>query len=116
MARYSGRCHCGAVTFTVDTELDAPFQCNCSRCSRLNAVMHAAPAEAFHLLTGADKLKTYRFNQHVIDHKFCTECGIQSFSTGTDDKGNMAYVFNVHCLEGAAYDPASITHFNGKDF
>jgi hypothetical protein len=113
---YEGSCHCGAVTFRVTSALDAPFQCNCSRCRRLNAVMHAAPAAAFELLSGDEVLKTYKFNHHVINHRFCTECGIQSFSTGADDKGNDMVVFNVHCLEGAEYDPARITHFNGKDF
>jgi hypothetical protein len=113
---YDGSCHCGAVTFRVTTALDQPFQCNCSRCYRLNAVMHSAPGAAFELLQGEDVLKTYQFNHRVINHRFCTVCGLQPFSTGSDDKGNEMVVFNVHCLKDASYDAAKIMHFDGKNF
>lgn len=113
---YDGSCQCGAVRFRARTRLEAPFQCNCSRCRRLNAVMHSVPGADFELLSGAETLATYRFNTHAITHRFCTICGIQPFASGTDKDGNGLYVINVHCLENPQYDTAAVSHFNGADF
>lgn len=116
VSSYDGSCQCGAVTFHAKLALSAPFQCNCSRCRRLNAVMASVKGEDFELLQGADMLKAYRFNSHTIAHQFCTECGVQSFAQGTDGHGNAMFVVNVHCLEGAVYDKDAVTHFNGAEF
>lgn len=115
-ASYEGSCQCGAIAFRATLALDAPFQCNCSRCRRLNAVMASVAGSDFTLLHGADTLKTFRFNSHTIAHNFCPECGIEPFAQGADRDGNAMYVVNVHCLEGAVYDKNAITHFNGADF
>lgn len=98
---YRGSCHCGAVSFTVETDLAQPFDCNCSRCRRVASVMIAAPASAFTLHSGADMLVRYQFNKHVIEHLFCRQCGIQSFSRGTNADGSAGVVVNLGCLEGA---------------
>ncbi len=113
---YEGSCQCGAVRFTARTRLEAPFQCNCSRCRRLNAVMHSVPDGDFVLNSGSDALKTYRFNSHTIAHQFCTICGIQPFASGTDRNGTALHVINVNCLEEPVYDAGAITRFNGADF
>lgn len=113
---YEGSCHCGAVRFTARTRLEAPFQCNCSRCRRLNAVMHSVPDSDFTLVSGSEALKTYKFNSHVIAHQFCTQCGIQPFASGRDREGNGLHVINVHCLENPQYDSGAIHRFNGADF
>lgn len=113
---YHGSCQCGAVQFTARTRLEAPFQCNCSRCRRLNIIMHSVPDADFSLLSGAEALKTYKFNSHTIAHQFCTICGIQPFSSGTDRQGNGLHVINVQCLEDPHYDNKAITQFNGADF
>ena len=34
---YSGSCHCGAVAYTVEVDVDQAMTCNCSICSRLLA-------------------------------------------------------------------------------
>ncbi len=113
---YEGSCQCGAVRFTARTRLEAPFQCNCSRCRRLNAVMHSVPDSDFTLVSGNEALKTYKFNSHVIAHQFCTQCGIQPFASGRDREGNGLHVINVHCLENPQYERGAIHHFNGADF
>lgn len=116
MPIYEGSCQCGAIRFRARTRLESPFQCNCSRCRRLNAVMHSVPGDDFTLLKGRDFLATYRFNSHVIAHQFCTVCGIQSFASGQDKHGNPMHVINVHCLENPQYDREAISVFNGADF
>lgn len=117
--RYEGSCHCGAVRFSVTVDLGDPsrlFDCNCSRCRRLAAIMGSAPAAAFELQAGAAALRSYRFNHHAIEHLFCSQCGIQPFSRGTN-AGTAMVVFNLGCLENAPpIDRAAVTHFNGADY
>lgn len=113
---YEGSCHCGAVRFTVRTDLSQLFDCNCSRCRRLASVMTAVPAADFTLHRGAEALSRYQFNRHAIEHLFCSTCGIQSFSRGTGPDG-PAVVVNVGCLEDAPpVDRSTVTHFDGASF
>lgn len=114
---YAGQCHCGAVRFSVSTDLSGLCDCNCSRCRRLGWVMQAVPASAFTLEAGMDRLVPYHFNTDRIDHLFCSQCGIESFARGTDSTGNATYMVNVNCLDGAPpIDRASIKHWDGASF
>lgn len=103
---YHGGCQCGAVRYRVETSLDQPVTCNCSRCQRLGSVLVFAPAADFVLESGQDALTEYRFNREVIHHLFCKTCGIQSFSTGTGPDGAEMVAVNVNCLDGV--DPREV--------
>lgn len=116
MPIYEGSCHCGAVRFSAQTELDSLLRCNCSRCRRLGWVLQPVPAENFTLLSGKDRLTSYRFNKKVIDHTFCSVCGVEAFANGRDREGNTLYMVNVNCLEGAEYDPDTVTSFDGASY
>lgn len=114
---YEGGCHCGAVRYSVTTALDSMGECNCSRCKRLGWVMQSAPASDFVLHSGADKLTHYAFNTNKIDHSFCSVCGIESFSRGSDGKGNEMVMVNVNCLDGVPpVDRSTIKHWDGASW
>jgi hypothetical protein len=114
---YSGGCHCGAVSYSVTTDLSGLGDCNCSRCRRLGWVMQAVPAADFVLHSGEDRLKPYRFNTEKIEHLFCADCGIESFSRGTGGDGSPLVVVNVNCLEGAPpIDRSAIMHWDGASW
>ena len=113
---YTGSCHCGAVRFEADLDLDGAMTCNCSRCQRLASVLSFTPAAKFTLLSGADNLQEYLFNTHRIEHQFCKTCGIQSFSYGKGPDGAAVVAVNANCLDGI--DPRSlpVTHVDGASF
>jgi hypothetical protein len=114
---FKGQCHCGAVRFTVSTDLSGMGDCNCSRCRRLGWVMQSVPAADFTLLSGADRLAPYHFNTHRIDHQFCRECGIEAFASGMDGEGNKTFIVNVNCLEGVPpIDRNTIKHWDGASW
>lgn len=114
---YSGQCHCGAVRFTVTTDLGALGDCNCSMCARLGWVMQTVLAADFALLSGADRLSTYRFNTGQFAHQFCSVCGIESFARGDDGKGNVTYTVNTACLAGLPpIDRAGVRHWDGRNW
>ena len=113
---HHGSCHCGAVQYSVDIDLEAqPITCNCSICGRTGAVLSFVPANSFHLEKGEDHLQDYQFNKHVIHHLFCKTCGVRSFARGEGPKGPTVAV-NVRCLDGVnVFDAvAKAKQFDGK--
>jgi hypothetical protein len=103
MTHYRGSCHCGAVQFEIETEIAELTMCDCSLCSKKNALMCAAHESGFKLLSGEDKLSLYQWNTGVARHYFCSVCGIYPFHR----KRSMPdhYGINVRCLDG--FDPAN---------
>ncbi|MCX7672057.1 MAG: GFA family protein [Thiobacillaceae bacterium] len=97
---YTGCCHCGAVAFEVDVDLEAgTLRCNCSICTKTRAWLILVPSERFRLLTGADRLADYRFGAARIRHRFCTVCGVKTHGETVD--GSHVAV-SVVCLDGLA--------------
>jgi hypothetical protein len=114
---HHGQCHCGAVRFELDSALDSPGDCNCSRCRRLGVVWQSVPAQNFRLEAGEGAQTLYRFNTERIEHLFCSRCGIESFARGADGKGNAVVMVNVNCLDDApSPDRAAITHWDGRSW
>src|ERR1700760_1585927 len=101
---YRGRCHCGAVSFEIESDFPELTTCDCSICRRKNALMVKVHESCFQLLGGADALTLYQFHTHTAEHYFCRHCGIYPFHRKrvTPD----FYGINVFCLEG--FDPAGI--------
>lgn len=112
---YSGSCHCGAVRYDVDLDLNKPvIACNCSICSRMGARLAFAPESAFRLHDGEGNLTDYQFNKRVIHHVFCKTCGIRSFSRGVGPDGTPTIAVNVRCLEGVDAEALEVFRYDGK--
>ena len=59
---YEGGCHCGAVRYGVDLDLDkGSVRCNCSLCSKSRAWFAFTTADKFHLKSGEGDLIRYRW-------------------------------------------------------
>ncbi|MBS0528251.1 MAG: GFA family protein [Proteobacteria bacterium] len=114
---HHGGCQCGKVRFRVELALGEVYACNCSRCGRLGSLLAFAPIDKFSLLSGEDALQSYEFNKHVIKHKFCKICGIESFAIGRAPKtrGEMAAV-NVRCLDDIDIGALTVKQVDGKSF
>lgn len=95
---YQGSCHCGAVQFAVKADLNNSITCNCSLCSKKNAVMVRIPGENFTLIAGQDMLGLYQWNTNIAKHYFCTTCGIYTFHRPRS--APEKYGINVACLDG----------------
>ncbi|MEZ5937198.1 MAG: GFA family protein [Hyphomonadaceae bacterium] len=120
MTAVSGSCHCGAVKFSVETDLgpgSSVFECNCSHCARKGLLLHFVSPDQFTLETPEAKLTEYRFNTHSIAHKFCPTCGVQGFATGKTPKtGREMVAINVRCIEGVDLDALTRQPVDGKSF
>jgi hypothetical protein len=113
---YKGSCHCGAIAFEVEGEVDGAMACNCSMCSRKGSLLWFVPRDDFRLLTPETDLGTYTFNKHVIQHRFCKTCGIHPFGEGTHPNGNRMAAVNIRCLEGIDLDAVPVEHVDGRSY
>ena len=98
MASHKGACHCGAVQFEIEAEIDQLVTCNCSSAASASAVMAMVHESGFTLLQGQDELALYRWNSRVAKHYFCSVCGIYCFHRRRSAPDNFAV--NFYCLEG----------------
>jgi hypothetical protein len=104
MTTWRGSCHCGAVTFSIETDFPELTTCECSMCRRRNALMVKVHESRFRLLSGEASLTEYRFHTHTARHFFCRICGIYPFHRKRVTPDHFGV--NVFCLEG--FDPAGI--------
>jgi len=112
---HTGGCHCGKVRYEVTLDLSEPaLTCNCSMCGRSGTMLRFVPAQNFKLLSGADVLTGYRFNAKVINHLFCSVCGIKSFAAGTSKDGTETRAINVRCLDDVDVQALPTKYFDGK--
>ncbi len=114
MKTYTGGCHCSAVRYQVDLDLDQVISCNCSFCGKAGTLLAFAPIEAFTLQSGEAQLTDYQFNKKIIHHFFCNTCGIRSFGRGKGPAGETVAI-NVRCLDNVDPDTLTITKFDGKN-
>jgi hypothetical protein len=89
--------------------------CNCSRCGRLGSLLASAPANQFKILSGEADLSKFEFNKHMVEHQFCSTCGIQSFAIGTHpNTGVKIAAINVRCLDGVDVDTLRVKKVDGR--
>lgn len=115
MTKYFGHCHCNAVQFELESELNTPMQCNCSLCIRRGTTIHMDDIKSFKLLKGQDNLTRYG-SKPISDHYFCKTCGISTF-TYLKDQGNVVGVsVNIACLDGVDTTQMKPIMVDGKNF
>ncbi len=111
---YTGSCHCGAIRFEADGDIGSALACNCSICSRKGSLLWFVPRDQLRLLTPQSAMGSYTFNKHVIQHRFCTTCGIHPYGEGVDPKGKPVAAINIRCLENLDLASVPVTHFDGR--
>jgi hypothetical protein len=97
---YSGGCHCGAVRYEADIDLQkGSLRCNCSICRKGRAWLVAVDGPDFRLLSGKEALSDYQFGTKRIHHHFCKHCGVKSFGRAGGAGGKEFVAVYVNCLE-----------------
>lgn len=104
MPKYTGSCHCGSVKFSIDADAHELTTCNCSLCSRKNALMIKVSEDKLRILEGEEFLTLYEWNTGRAKHYFCSRCGIYTFHRKRASPDQFGV--NVYCLE--RFDASSI--------
>lgn len=115
MTKYQGGCHCGAVRFEAELELEGLATCNCSICGKTGSIMLFVPESKLRQTSGQDAMTDYQFGKKSIHHTFCTTCGVRCFGQGQGDDGTAWAMVNARCLDGVDVHTLEITkRYDGK--
>jgi len=87
--------------------------CNCSMCGKKGTLLSFVPDANFKLLSGEETLTKYQFNKRVIDHLFCSTCGVTSFARGKKPDGTAMTAINTRCLDGVDVQKLNVQHVDG---
>lgn len=106
LATYTGSCHCGAISFETDLDLDeGSNRCNCSYCAKVRAwFAFAKGAERFRLTHGAG-VSEYRwtppgYSEPHLTFTFCRTCGVRTFARGhLESLGGAFHAIHVPTLD-----------------
>ncbi|CAD6579693.1 MAG: hypothetical protein ASARMPRED_009222 [Alectoria sarmentosa] len=122
---YRGSCHCGKVTYDVQSkplEEIGLLQCNCSICSRQqqNAALWIYPSEKDVELRGGDDLTVYRFASKASGHAFCSTCGVSVVNQFEHPEGKVIAFMdgklpvNARTINGIDLKAIKVNKANGK--
>lgn len=92
---YHGSCHCGAVTYEADIDLEqGTGRCNCTVCWKQRMWTAGVQPGDFRLLTGEDVLADYGRSGDWGEghHRFCSVCGIHTHGHGRIEAIGGPYV------------------------
>jgi hypothetical protein len=94
-----GACHCGTIRFRVKLldGLKTVRRCNCSYCRMRGAVTVSVEAGEISFDHGEEALTVYRFNTGVVEHHFCSKCGIYTHHRLRSNSNQ--YRVNAACLK-----------------
>lgn len=120
---YHGSCHCGAVRYEADLDLEAgTYRCNCSACTKARSWFTFTAPQGVRLLSGEDMLLDYRWipperDAANLTFQFCKVCGVRTVGHGLHGPDGKPFRFvTIATLDDA--DPgvlaASLHYFDGR--
>lgn len=110
---WHGSCHCGAVRFEVEGPIAEAYTCDCSLCSKKNALMANVHESRLKIIAGEDRLRLYQWNARIAKHYFCTVCGIYPFHRKRSIPNY--YGVNLKCLDDFDVTSLPVRAAEGKD-
>ena len=115
LKEYAGGCHCKKVRWTVMAPFKlVVFRCNCSICVMKQNHHFIVPKENFNIIDGEDCLLVYKFNSEKAQHKFCINCGVQSFYHPRSNPNGVAVT--IYCVDDFKNLNFEIIDFDGENW
>lgn len=121
---FTGSCHCGAVRFEADLDLEeGSNRCNCSYCAKARAwFAFAKGAQRFRLLDGS-ATSEYRWTppgraEPHLAFTFCRVCGVRTYARGElEALGGTFNAISVPALDLSPERRAAIPvrYLNGRE-
>tara|TARA_R110002096_G_scaffold296811_11_gene491302 strand:- start:1452 stop:1826 length:375 start_codon:yes stop_codon:yes gene_type:complete len=112
MTHYKGSCHCGAVAFEIDGDIENIIECNCSICIRRGHKLWFVNKADMKFSTDEEALQGYQFGEKHITHRFCKTCGTPMFSDGAFEDYIKAGI-NLRCIEDLDLEALTCIQYDG---
>ena len=94
MAHLSGKCLCGNIAFTADTDIMFTANCHCSDCRAATGAAYGTLLfvdETALKITGAPKIfKHFADSGASMEKHFCPDCGSQLFGRNSNRPNTMS--------------------------
>ena len=114
MPHYTGGCHCGAIRFAVEGNLDELGDCNCSICAKTAYLHWEVAPEVFTLESGGDAIHNYQFGTRTSHNYFCATCGISPFRRSRSAPESIDV--NARCLDEVSLAGIPVVPFDGLNW
>ncbi|MFO0594965.1 MAG: GFA family protein [Myxococcaceae bacterium] len=116
MKTHHGSCHCGAVRYEVELQLEGrATRCNCTICTKLGVSGAITQPPRFRLLQGEEVLARYARHPDIAQRHFCSRCGVHCFSRGTLPELGGAFVgINVNTLDDVDLGEFTFAYWDGR--
>src|SRR4051812_24429792 len=107
--------HCRAVRFEAEVaDKVEVLDCNCSICAATGFRHLIVPHRDFSLISGEEKLTSYRFGTGTANHLFCSVCGVKSFYQPRSHA--EAWSVNFNSLDDVSNLDVTVVAFDGRDW
>jgi hypothetical protein len=115
MTTHQGSCHCGAVRFEADLELNGKAtRCNCTICTKLASMDVTLKPGALRVLQGEAFISTYSVSPAAV-RSFCRKCGVHVFLRGNVPALGGEYVgVRINTLDDVDLGTLQISYMDGR--
>jgi hypothetical protein len=113
--RHKGSCHCGAIQFVVDMDVEASggTRCNCSVCNKTMVTGSRATPGALTVTQGKALLSEYPTGS--ASRFFCSRCGVHLYGAGhVPEIGGDFLSVNLNALDDVDVGSMKIGYFDGR--
>ena len=113
-AKFEGRCHCGAVGFSIDQAPELLVDCNCSICRRLGALWGHVAISAVTIDAPDEGTIAYVQGDRMLAMHSCRKCGCTTHWESLAEGGEHMAV-NFRMCEPAVIAQFEVRKFDGAD-
>jgi hypothetical protein len=94
MPKLSGKCLCGKIAFSADTEIKLMANCHCSNCRAATGAAYGTllfVEEEAVQITGTPKVFKHKADSGAdMEKLFCPDCGSQMFGRNSNRPGTLS--------------------------
>lgn len=110
-----GNCHCGAISFELDAELEWLTECNCSICRRLGTIWAHARIDQISIHKPEGSTTSYRWGDENLAFHTCKTCGCTTHWENLQPQDDSVMAVNVRLVDPVQTSDLRIRRFDGAD-